>query len=192
MDCQKIEELISLYIENELSEELHDEVSAHLEQCEECMLLKEKIVEMLYIFPDLEEDVPFYVKNRIYYIPESQHIEIMPENRFGFLKWLAAAIGTFVLALNLFYFTNIYPPANRLLHSSVVDVKSIAVDAGAFIQKVAESKGMYLLSIFKKEKNSDRDPEFDSYKSDKTIPISKEKSEVKKGEKNERKTNNTN
>jgi predicted anti-sigma-YlaC factor YlaD len=168
MDCQKIEDLISMYIEDELSRELHDEVALHLDECEECRKLKEKIEDLMGFFPELEEEVPFYLKNRLYYIPESQETEAMLESRYYLLRWIAAVIGTFVLFLNLFYFTNIYPPANRVLHSAAGQIQTITVQAEAFIQKVAETRGMVLISWLIKDKSeeqdSDRDPGFDQYK----------------------------
>jgi hypothetical protein len=152
MNCNRVEELLSMYIENELPAELHREVSLHLEECVQCRILKEKIEDLIYVFPDLEEEVPFFLKNRLYYIPESQAvIEERRESKFFYLKWLAAAIGTFVLFLNLFYFTNIYPPAKRVLHSMVARIKTFTVDTGAFIDEVRASDGASLLSVFKKD-----------------------------------------
>jgi hypothetical protein len=179
MDCQNVEDLMSLYIEHEVSNGLHKEISLHLEQCESCRLLKEKVEELMVAFPELEEDVPFFLKNRLYYIPESQEIEELNESRFYFLRWVAAIIGTFVLFLNLFYFTNIYPPANRTLHNIVSGIRSFTVETGAFIEKVTESRGMFLFSLLKKEKDSDPDSD-----SDKTIDIEKKQEKVKKNKKN--------
>jgi hypothetical protein len=167
MNCQRVEELLSSYIENELSKELHREISLHLEHCDQCKVLKEKIEELIYVFPDLEEEVPFFLKNRLYYIPESQAvIEERRESKFFYLKWLAAAIGTFVLFLNLFYFTNIYPPAKRMLHSVVARIKTFTVETGAFIEEVRASDGASLFAVFKKdpdtalqEDKKDRRPE---------------------------------
>jgi hypothetical protein len=141
-----------MYIENELPGELHREISLHLEHCDQCRVLREKIEELIYVFPELEEEVPFFLKNRLYYIPESQEVmEERRESKFFYLKWLAAAIGTFVLFLNLFYFTNIYPPAKRMLHSVVARIKTFTVETGAFIEEVGASDGAALFSMFKKD-----------------------------------------
>jgi hypothetical protein len=151
MNCQRVEDLLSLYIEKDLPEELYREISLHLEHCDQCRALKEIIEELIYVFPDLEEEVPFFLKNRLYYIPESQVVmEERLESKFFYLKWLAAAIGTFVLFLNLFYFTNIYPPAKRMLHSVVARIKTFTVETGAFIDEVRASDGASLFSVFKK------------------------------------------
>ena len=108
-------------------------------------------------FPGLEEEVPFFLKNRLYYIPESQDILAEPpESSFYYLKWLAAAIGTVAMLLNLFYFTNIYPPAKRLLHTVVAQMKTFTVETGAFIDEVKASDGAALLSLLKKEAAADR------------------------------------
>ena len=152
MNCKRVEELLSMYIENELPGELHREISLHLGHCDQCRVLKEKIEELIYVFPDLEEEVPFFLKNRLYYIPESQAVtEARRESKFFYLKWLAAAIGTFVLFLNLFYFTNIYPPAKRVLHSVVARIKTFTVETEAFIEEVRASDGTSLFSVFKKD-----------------------------------------
>jgi hypothetical protein len=154
MDCQQVEDLLSMYIENELSPELHREISQHLGHCKQCSQLKEKMEDILYTFPELEEEVPFFLKNRLFYIPESQDAAaVRKENTFFYLKWLAAAIGTFVLCLNLFYFTNIYPPAKRLLHSVVDQVKTFTVETGAFLDEVSASDGAVLFSVFKKDQD---------------------------------------
>jgi len=151
MNCQKVEDLLSMYIEKDLPAELYREISLHLEHCDHCRALKEKIEELIYVFPELEVEVPFFLKNRLYYIPESQAvIEERRESKFFYLKWLAAAIGTFVLFLNLFYFTNIYPPAKRVLHSVVARIKTFTVETGAFIDEVKASDGASLFSVFKK------------------------------------------
>jgi hypothetical protein len=156
MNCKQVEDLLSMYIENELPEKLHREISLHLEHCDQCGVLKEKIEELIYVFPELEEEVPFFLKNRLYYIPESQEVmEERRESKFFYLKWLAAAIGTFVLFLNLFYFTNIYPPAKRMLHSVVAQIKTFTVETGAFIEEVRASDGAALFSMFKKDLDMD-------------------------------------
>lgn len=155
MKCLEVEELISAYLEDELSKEQAREVELHLVGCESCRRLKEKVDELIHVFPDLEEEVPFFLKNRLYYIPESQEIIELNQNRLGYLKWVAAVIGTFVLMLNLFYFTNIFPAANRALHSLMARIKTITVETGAFFEKVKDSRGAVLASVFDAEDETD-------------------------------------
>jgi len=157
MNCTQIEEIISMYIEDDLPDDMYNEVSSHLETCDSCRALKEKVEELVCFFPELEEEVPFYLKNRLYYIPESQEIDPVKESRFYFMRWVAASIGTIALFLNLLYFTDLYPPANRVLHSVTSEIKVFTVQAGAFIQKIAEGKGMFLFSLFKKEEDKNKE-----------------------------------
>jgi len=160
MDCKKIEDLISMYVENELSKEVHKEISLHLRQCEKCRELKEKVEELIYVFPELEEEVPFFLKNRLLYIPESQTMQERRESRFYFLKWMAAVIGTFVMLLNLFYFTNILPPAHRALHQVMAEIKTLTVETGAFLEKITASEDLFFFSFLKSD--SDDDPDKDT------------------------------
>lgn len=156
MDCKQVEDLMSEYIEHELSPEVHKEVSLHLEKCLPCCVLKEQVEELMGVFPELEEDVPFFLKNRLYYIPEAQEDNVIDlEVKWSYLKWVAAVIGIFVLFLNLFYFTNIYPPANRVLHSVVSGIETIAVKTGAVYERVKESNVLFFLPS--EEERSDED-----------------------------------
>ncbi len=157
MECKQVENLISGYIENELPRDVQKEVAHHLETCASCKDLKEKVEDLLYAFPELEEEVPFFLKNRLYYIPESQEEDniIDLESRRMYLKWMAAVIGTFVLFLNLFYFTNIYPPANRILHEMVAGIKTFTVKTEAFYERVKESNTLFFLSSRETESEKD-------------------------------------
>ncbi len=179
MECKKVEDLISGYIENELSREVRKEISLHLETCESCRQLKEKMEELMYAFPELEEEVPFFLKNRLYYIPESQDNIIEMESKRYYLKWVAAVIGTFVLCLNLFYFTNIYPPANRMLHEVVSGLETLAVKTEAAYERLKESK--ILSFLIPRESTDEEDTDKDK---DKDEEISMEKKTDKNGGKN--------
>lgn len=144
MECKNVEKNISLYLENDLPQEQFGEITSHLKSCPACSELKERMEKLINMIPELEEEVPFFLKNRLYYIPES--IDAKPEKYFYF-KWVAAVLGVFVLFLNIFYFTNILPPANRALHAIVAGVERLAVETEAFFEKMRESKDMYAISL---------------------------------------------
>jgi hypothetical protein len=154
MECKQVEENISQYIENDISKDLHNKISLHLDECDPCRALKIEIELLMGSFPELEEDVPFFLKNRLYYIPDST--ENTKKESVFYLKWVAAAIGTFVLFINLFYFSNIYPPANRALHSIVSEIETLAVQTEALFEKIKESKDL-LMYTFLKSKSEDPD-----------------------------------
>lgn len=145
MDCKKIEGLISQYIENDVSEEIYTKITHHLKECSKCRLLKEKIEELIYYSQELDENIPFYIKNRLYYIREQKQEK---GKKNVYLKWIAATIGTIVLFLNLFYFTNIFPAANRTLHIMVSEIEKFAVNTEAFIEKMKESQDGFLFGLF--------------------------------------------
>lgn len=147
--CRDIEALLSAYLENELSREAASEVDAHLDECPACRAKKEKMEEIIFSLSDLQEEVPFFLKNRLYNIPEI--VERKPVGRIiYFPKWLAAAVGTVILFLNLFYFTNVFPPANREMHSVVSSVEKFIVRTGGWFERIKESKDLLFFTFFNK------------------------------------------
>lgn len=153
MDCKKFEDLISRFIENDVSENLHKEISLHIKDCDKCRKLKEKIENLVSISSELEEDLPFFLKNRLYNIHESTKPIQRKISDNKYLKWIAALIGAIALFLNIFYFTNIYPQANKTLHLIVSKIETFAVQTGSFIEKIKTSKDDFLFTFFEKEQN---------------------------------------
>jgi hypothetical protein len=51
------------------------------------------------------------------------------------------------LFMNLFYFTNIYPSANRVLHLAVAEIQKFVVETGAFFEKIKESRNNFLFGF---------------------------------------------
>lgn len=68
--CKDIESRLSAYLENELSAAESKAVAQHLAACSQCLDLKEKLEEILPKLSDLQEEVPFFLKNRLFNIPE--------------------------------------------------------------------------------------------------------------------------
>ena len=121
-------------MENDLDKEQHARVENHLHDCPSCMLLKSKMGELVSRLSDLEEEIPFFLKNRLYNIPE--HIEKNRSSKIFFPKWAAAVLGSVILFFNLFYFTNLCPPANKEIHSLVANVERMIVRTGGWIEKI--------------------------------------------------------
>lgn len=124
---------MSRYVENDLDKETNTQISLHIKQCDNCRLLKEKLEELMDTLPELEEEIPFYLKNRLLYLPESQ---AATHTKAPVLRWVAAMIGTMILFLNLFYFTNILPPANKVLHTLVAQIEKFAVQTEALLDRL--------------------------------------------------------
>jgi hypothetical protein len=155
MKCHEVENQISAYLENELPEELRRAFADHIEQCESCSRLYDKLESLIFELHDLEEEMPFHLRNRLYNLP----LRLEPEApRLGRWlqqwispKWVAAAVGSIILSFNLLYFTNVLPPANRSLHLLTANVEKWAGEAGGFFEKVKESKDFLVFTFFSKK-----------------------------------------
>jgi len=148
--CREIESLLSAYLENDLPKEELENISDHLNGCSACLSKKEKMEEILLKLSELQEEVPFFLKNRLLNIPDLIEKK-KPLKLFFFPKWLAATVGTIILFLNLFYFTNIFPPVNREVHSVVSSIENFIVKTGGWFEKVKESKELLFFTFFNKK-----------------------------------------
>lgn len=148
--CREIESLLSAYLENDLSKDEMENISEHLNGCSACLSKKEKMEEIILKLSDLQEEVPFFLKNRLLNIPDMIEKK-KPVKFLYFPKWLAAAVGTIILFLNLFYFTNIFPPVNREVHSLVSSIEKFIVKTGGWFEKVKESKELLFFTFFNKK-----------------------------------------
>jgi len=139
-------------MENTLSPEQGADLQAHLLECTYCAALQEKVALLINQLAEMEEEVPFFLKNRLYHIAESA--EEPEENSFfnffrgSLTKWAAAAAGTAILFFNLFYFTDIFPEANRRVHSMVAGVEKIVAETGGWLERLKESKDIIFSSLF--------------------------------------------
>jgi len=154
--CKEIESLLSAYLENELSPEESGIITQHLASCSRCLDLKEKLEEIILKLSDLQEEVPFFLKNRLFNIPEISEKKKLNKIIY-FPKWLAAAVGTIILFLNLFYFTNIFPSVNREMHSVVGSIETFVVKTGGWFEKIKESKDLLLFTFFNKKTSESKD-----------------------------------
>ena len=128
-------------------EAVHD----HIQACPDCQQLLERMEKVIYLCGDLSEDVPFFLKNRLYNIAEAEEPSppAISERTAIVLKWAVAMVGSLVLLLNLLYFTSIVPSANRFLHLAVSRIQTMAVEAGAYMERISESDRNPFLGLFK-------------------------------------------
>jgi len=105
------------------------------------------VEEIIAKLSDLQEEVPFFLKNRLLNIPDMIEKK-QPAQLYYFPKWLAAAVGTIILFLNLFYFTNIFPPVNREVHSVVSSIEKFIIKTGSWFEKIKESKELLFFTFF--------------------------------------------
>lgn len=158
MDCIETEELLSKYIENELKEKVNIDVEGHLKNCPSCNGLYKSLKILINDGSALSEEVPFFLKNRLLYIPELvENQEEEPASNLG-LKFIAAMIGTFVLLLNIFYFTNIYPKGNYFLHKTMSKIERFALDTKEYVFQKESLKNNFVVAFIDKNIfNNDED-----------------------------------
>ena len=154
MKCEKVEELLSPYLEDELSIEDKKAVEKHLETCENCSFLFssiEETMESLTGFPEL--DVSERLLDRIYAIPSKKR-------RFQFsfdfllrpsLQPILAGATILLAVISLYMF---HPERNRVnrfvdrqIHLGYSKVGRLYAKAESFATSLGEQKENILVSL---------------------------------------------
>ena len=157
MKCEKIEELLPPYLEDELSPEEKRAVEKHLKTCENCSMLfsfMEESRESLADFPEMElsEDL----LDRLYSIPSKKRKFKLSFPSFDFLLRPALqpvlAAATIVLIIISFYFFNpdkslIDKSINRQIHLGYSKIERLYAKAESFTDSMGEHKDNILVSL---------------------------------------------
>ncbi len=154
MRCELIEELLSPYLEDELSQEEKKAVKEHLEACKNCSLLFSYIRETresLTGFPEIE--VSENLQARLYSIPGKKKRFKLSFNfrlRPSLQPILAGAMG--ILMLLSLYFLNSdkilsSKSMSRQIHLGYSKVGKLYARAETFVDTLAEHKDNILVSI---------------------------------------------
>jgi predicted anti-sigma-YlaC factor YlaD len=154
MRCDEARDLFLEYWEQLLSEELRKELRQHLQECRECALLFEQYGQVVTDLGELSSEPPFWVKFRLNNIYQEKK-EFRRKRSGGSLKflmnkWVVAAVASVLILLNLFYFTNIFPPANRGMRTLVAGAEALWIKAEGFVERVKDSGNFIWLTIFGK------------------------------------------
>lgn len=154
MKCEHAEELLSPYLEDELSREDKRAVEEHLISCESCSLLLSSLQETkesLIGLPELE--VNDGLLNRLYAIPEKKRKFSLGLDFFlrPSLQPVLAAI-TIVLTLVSFYFFNPNKKSfdqeiSRQFHLGYSKVGRLYAKADSFTASLGEYKDTILVSL---------------------------------------------
>jgi len=154
MKCEHIEELLSPYLEDELSREEKRAVEEHVKSCESCSLLLsslEETTESLVGFPELE--VSDRLLNQLYSIPGKKKRFSLGLDFFlrPSLQPILAAV-TIVLTLVSFYFFNPNKKSfdreiSRRLHLGYSQVGKLYAKAESFTASLGEYKDTILVSL---------------------------------------------
>ena len=154
MKCEDIEELLSPYLEDELSREDRRAVEEHLKSCESCSLLLSSLQETTEFLVSLPElGVSDGLRDRLYAIPEKKRKFKLGLDFFlrPSLQPVLAAI-TIVLTLASFYFFNpnkksIDREISRQLHLGYSKVGRLYAKAESFTASLGEYKDTILVSL---------------------------------------------
>ncbi|UCC39780.1 MAG: zf-HC2 domain-containing protein [Candidatus Aminicenantes bacterium] len=154
MKCEKVEELLSPYCEDELSTEERKAVDRHLETCENCSLLFSSMgetMESLTEFPEL--NVSESLLDRIYAIPSKKRRFKLS---FDFmlrpsLQPILAAATILLIVVSIYMF---HPERNRInkfvdrqIHLGYSKVERLYAKAESFATSLGEHKENILVSL---------------------------------------------
>jgi anti-sigma factor RsiW len=143
MTCERIEELLSAYLEGELSGAEKREVEAHLAGCPSCAELLSFLRETqgaLSSLPEIEPSPALMAK--LYAIPEKKSY-FKPVVRFLLrpdLQPVYAAFSVLFLALSFIFFTpqgsGVRKEIDRRLHQGYSQVEKLYAEAGSLTDEV--------------------------------------------------------
>jgi len=157
MKCEKIEELLSPYLEDELSLEEKGAVAKHLKTCENCSLLfsyMEETRESLADIPELE--VSENLLDRLYSIPIKKKRFKLTLPSFDFLVRPSLqpvlTVATILLIMVSFYFfgpnkSSIDKSISRQIHLGYSKIESLYAKAESFTASLGEHKDNILVSL---------------------------------------------
>jgi len=173
MKCEEARELFIELIDNSLPPFMRKDLENHLTACAQCQQLFENYQQLLSELGELKSEPPFWVKiklNNIFLqLPEEKPQR--KKNVFQILmnKWVVAVAAMLIVLMNLFYFTNIFPPANRGMRTLLASAEALICKAEGFFEQVKDSGNFIWLTIFGKtlfaenrfqsDKNIDRRPQ---------------------------------
>lgn len=154
MKCEKIEEILSLYLENEISPEEKMMIENHIKECARCSTLfsfLKEAKESLTDFPELE--VSENLMNRLYALP-SKKKKLMPSFDFLLRPSLQPvfAVATVFLIMISFYFFNpdkkfIDKSISRQIHLGYNKVEKLYAKAESLTDNLDSYKDSLLTSL---------------------------------------------
>jgi hypothetical protein len=157
MKCEKIEELLSPYLEDELSPEEKGAVAKHLKTCKNCSLLfsyMEETRESLADIPELE--VSENLLDRLYSISSKKKRFKLRLPSFDFLVRPSLqpvlTVATIMLIMVSFYFfgpnkSSIDKSISRQIHLGYSKIESLYAKAESFTASLGEHKDNILVSL---------------------------------------------
>lgn len=141
MKCNKIEDLLALYVDNVLEQNLKEKVEIHLAECQKCRTLAEDMKKMLSLSGTMyETQVPVNLITKI-----NTRIETSkPKNYFVPVPYLAhTVVAIFILGFAGYYFTLNKETKNNTqqqITAKKVEIPQEELVTITSIKKIGESK----------------------------------------------------
>jgi hypothetical protein len=154
MGCERIEELLSPYLEDELTQEQIQTVETHLQTCQDCaelLFLMRETKESLFSFPEI--DVNEGLIEKLYDVPKKK---TGFKSAFEFLMRPSfqpvMAVATVLLVFVSFYMFHpersaINRSIERQLHIGISKVEKLYAEAESITQTLGEYKDNLLVSL---------------------------------------------
>lgn len=156
MKCERIEELLSPYLEDELDPEERRAVESHLRTCQSCAVLlsfMKKTKESLAGFPELE--LSDGLLDRLYTIPEKKRRFRINLDFFlqPTLQPILAAATILLIVISFYLFNpnrqNINNSVNRQVHLGYSKIEKLYAKAESFTDNLGAYKDNVLVSLKK-------------------------------------------
>jgi hypothetical protein len=156
MKCERIEELLSPYLEDELDPEERRAVESHLRTCQNCAILlsfMKKTRESLAGFPELE--LSDGLLDRLYTIPEKKRRFRINLDFFlqPTLQPVLAAATILLMVISFYLFNpnreNINNSVNRQVHLGYSKIEKLYAKAESFTDNLGAYKDNVLVSLKK-------------------------------------------
>jgi hypothetical protein len=175
MNCREVREILSAYLEKEVSQTVASKIEAHLAECENCRLLTEELKALnksLSSLPELEPSPALLA--RLYSIPGQVELQINPAARepekvsiFSRKFWLSPAFQPLLVSLtvilivaSLVFFTqpgrNFQKSISLELHRAYSQAQRVLVKAGVITDRLNGYRESLLASL-----GSDQRPKSD-------------------------------
>jgi len=156
MKCERIEELLSPYLEDELDPEERRATESHLRTCQSCAALlsfMKKTKESLASFPELELSDGLF--DRLYTIPEKKrrfqiNLDFLLQPT---LQPILAAATILMMMISFYLFNpnrqNINNSVNRQVHLGYSKIEKLYAKAESFTDNLGAYKDNVLVSLEK-------------------------------------------
>ena len=113
---EEIRQLISAYLDGELTQADEQRVRIHLEDCEECRVMLEELAAL----QRMTAEIPFRDPPEVIMDALEERLSVQAPRRFGWTLVIAAAVGWILYAVYLVWRNPRWPTVSELLAGGVI------------------------------------------------------------------------